>query len=540
MSTRRTAIVRSIAALTLTVAAALVPVAASQPALALENGLARTPPMGFNNWNAVRCNVNEAFMKKIADFIHTRVIEGRTLQQRGYTYVNIDDCWALPNRDANGNLAVNRSKFPSGIDGLANYVHAQGLKLGVYADSGSRTCDVNGFPGSFGHERADALQWARWKVDFMKYDNCNQPPDDTFEKTVARYTAMRDALLAAEQQTGQKILYSICQKGDRGISPFPWSPQVGNMWRTTSDIRPNWDRMKFIIGRNIPLAQWAKPGAWNDPDMLEIGNGTLTQTEERTQFSMWAIMAAPLLIGTDLTLASAADLSILSNSDVIAIDQDPLGRQGVQLSNNSGRRVLARPLANGDRAVALYNESDATATISTTASAIGMPSAPSYTLRDLWSKSSRTTTGTISASVPAHATVLYRVSRTGTPTNRYEAENATIFQGAAESQHAGYSGTGYVNYTNATGGYVQWTVTAASAGSTTLRIRYANGTTVNRPMNISVNGGPPVVVNFPGTGAWPTWATATTTATLNAGSNTVRATAITADGGPNVDYLEVG
>ncbi len=414
MRIRHTALVRSISALALIAVAAVAPVAASTPTYALENGLARTPPMGFNNWNAVRCNVNEAFMKRIADFIHTRVIDGRTLQQRGYSYVNIDDCWALPNRDGSGNLAVNRAKFPSGIDGMANYVHAQGLKLGVYADSGTRTCDRAGFPGSFGHERVDALQWARWKVDYMKYDNCNQPPGDNMQKTVARYTAMRDALLAAERQTGQKILYSICQKGDMRISPFPWSPEVGNIWRTTSDIRPNWDRLKFLIGRNIPLHQWAKPGAFNDPDMLEIGNGTLTQTEEQTQFSMWSIMAAPLLIGTDLTRASAADLAILANSDVIAIDQDTLGRQGREISNNGGRRVLSKELANGNRAVALYNETDATATISTTASAIGLGGSPSVTLHDLWTKASRTSTGTISASVPAHGTILYRVSRNQT------------------------------------------------------------------------------------------------------------------------------
>jgi len=537
---RRTALVRSAVATALVAAAVVVPVVFTGPAQALENGLARTPPMGFNNWNAVRCNVNEAFMKRTADFIHNRVIDGRTLQQRGYTYVNIDDCWALPNRDASGNLVVNRAKFPSGIDGMAAYVHAQGLKLGIYADSGSRTCDRAGFPGSFGHERVDALQWARWKVDLMKYDNCNQPPGDNLQKTVARYTAMRDALLDAERQTGQKILYSICQKGDNGISPFPWSPDVGNMWRTTSDIRPNWDRLKFIINRNIPLAQWAKPGAWNDPDMLEIGNGTLTQTEEQTQFSMWAIMAAPLLIGTDLTTASAADLAILSNSDVIAVDQDPLGRQGVQLSNNGGRRVLSRPLANGDRAVALYNESDATATISTSASAIGLTGSPSYTLFDLWTKSRRTTTGTISASVPAHATVMYRVSPGGAPGNRHEAENAVVGQGIVESTHAGFSGSGFVNYNNVAGSFVEWTnVTAAQAGTVTLRIRYANGTTVNRPMDISVNGGPPVPVDFGATGAWPTWATATITVTLNAGANTIRATATTANGGPNVDYLEV-
>jgi alpha-galactosidase len=367
--------------------------------------------MGFNNWNAVRCNVNEAFMKKTADFINTRQINGKTLQERGYTYVNIDDCWAMPKRDASGNLVVNKQKFPSGIDGMASYVHGKGLKLGIYGDSGTRTCDrVGGFPGSLGFEEKDALLWATWKVDLMKYDNCYPPANDNLEKTRARYTKMRDALAAAEKQTGQKILYSLCQKGDHGITPFPWSPEVGNIWRTTSDIRPNWDRLKWIIGKNIPLAKWAKPGAFNDPDMLEIGNGTLTQTEEQTQFSMWAIMAAPLFIGTDLTKASEADLQILANSDVITIDQDPLGKQGVQIANNGGLRVLSKELANGDRAVALYNESDSAATISTTAKAVGLPAAASYKIMDLWAHSSRTSTdGVIAAKVPAHGTVLYRV-----------------------------------------------------------------------------------------------------------------------------------
>ncbi|TWP47512.1 alpha-galactosidase [Lentzea tibetensis] len=385
----------------------------ASPASALENGLARTPPMGFNNWNAVRCNVNEAFMKKTADFIHTRKINGKTLQELGYSYINIDDCWALPKRAADGNLVVNKEKFPSGIDGMASYVHAQGLKLGVYADSGSRTCDKAGFPGSFGFEKIDALQWAKWKVDLMKYDNCNQPADDNFDRTVARYKAMGDALLAAEKQTGQKILYSICQKGDRGISPFPWSPEVGNIWRTTSDIRPNWARVKQLTAKNIPLHKYAKPGAFNDPDMLEIGNGELTQTEEQTQMSMWSIMASPLLIGTDLTKASEADLQILANPDAIAVNQDPLGKQGEQVSNKGGLRVLSKPLKNGDTAIALYNETDAAATISTNAAQAGLLSVARYEVTDLWTKKVTTTSGTISAKVPAHGTVLYRVRAVG-------------------------------------------------------------------------------------------------------------------------------
>ncbi len=383
------------------------------PAQAADNGLARTPPMGFNNWNAVRCNVDQAFMRKTADFIHSRKINGKTLQQRGYSYINIDDCWALPTRASDGNLVVDRSKFPDGIDGMADYVHAQGLKLGIYADSGSRTCDKKGFPGSFGFEKIDALQWARWKVDLMKYDNCNQPADDNYERTVARYTAMGDALLAAGRETGQKILYSICQKGDRGISPFPWSPEVGNIWRTTSDIRPNWARVKLLTSKNIPLHKWAKPGAFNDPDMLEIGNGELTQTEEQTQMSMWSIMASPLLIGTDLTKASEADLAIFANDDAIAVNQDPLGKQGEQVSNKNGLRVLSKPLANGDTAIALYNETDAAATITTNTREAGIMSIARYEVKDLWSKKVTYTSGTISAKVPAHGTAFFRVKSVG-------------------------------------------------------------------------------------------------------------------------------
>ncbi|HEU4422880.1 MAG TPA: CBM35 domain-containing protein, partial [Pilimelia sp.] len=219
--------------------------------------------------------------------------------------------------------------------------------------------------------------------------------------------------------------------------------------------------------------------------------------------------------------------------------QDPLGRQATIVSNAGGRWVLTKVMNDGSRAIALFNENGSTQTISTTASAIGLPGGSSYELFDLYSKARRTTTGSISASVPAHGIVMYRVTRSGGTGNRYEAENATISQGAVESQHAGYSGTGYVNTVNTAGPYVQWSVNVATAGSVTLRFRHANGTTVNRPLDVSVNGEPAMPVNFPGTGAWTSYATVTMTATLNAGANTIRATATTANGAPNLDYLEV-
>ena len=376
---------------------------------ALDNGLALTPPMGFNDWNAVGCGVTEAYIKQTADFLHTHLVDGRTLQQDGYTYVNIDDCWAQPRRDASGNLVPNPAKFPDGIAGTADYVHGLGLKLGLYNDSGTMTCSSHGFPGSFGHEAQDAMQFAKWGVDYLKDDNCKQAPgQDTRAATIKRYTDMSDGLAAARKATGQAIVFSLCQKGDNGIPTEDWSPSVGNLWRTTSDIHPNWARISSLIDKNIPLAPYARPGAWNDPDMLEVGNAGLSPTEAQSHFSMWAEMAAPLLIGTSLANASATTLMILGNTDVIAVDQDSLGVQGRQISDNGGLRVLAKPLAGGDVAVALFNETGSPATISTTAGAVGLGSG-SYQLTDLWSKKVTTSSGMISAMVPSHGTVLYRV-----------------------------------------------------------------------------------------------------------------------------------
>ncbi len=404
--------VRALTALAVVAGAVTGVVAHVTAASALANGLALTPPMGFNDWNAVGCGVSESFIKQTADFIHGHVLsDGKTLQQSGYQYVNIDDCWAQPTRDSHGNLVPNPSKFPDGISGTATYVHSLGLKLGLYNDSGTMTCSSHGFPGSFGHEAQDALQFAKWGVDYLKDDNCKQAAgQDTRAATIQRYTAMRDGLAAAQQKTGQAIVFSICQKGDNGINTEDWSPQVGNLWRTTSDVHPNWTRLDSIIDKNIPLAKFAGPGAWNDPDMLEIGNAGLSATEQRTQFSMWAEMAAPLLIGTKLASATTQTLDILGNSDVIAVDQDSLGVQGVQVSDKSGLRVLAKKLSGGDVAVAFFNETGSSAQISTSASAVGLGSASTYALRDLWAhKTTNTTSSSWTETVPSHGTVLIRV-----------------------------------------------------------------------------------------------------------------------------------
>jgi alpha-galactosidase len=364
------------------------------------DGLALTPPMGFNNWNSTHCRAdfNEQMVKGIAD-----IFVAKGLKDAGYEYVNLDDCWALPQRDGAGKLVPDPVRFPSGIKAVADYVHSKGLKFGIYTSAGTRTCDSTGFPGALGHEYSDARQFADWGVDYLKYDNCNNQGVDAKK----RYTTMRDALLA----TGRPIVYSICEWGQN--KPWEWAQDIGHLWRTTGDIKDSWASMVSIMKKNLPLAPYAKPGNWNDPDMLEVGNGGMTGTEYRTHFSMWSIMAAPLLIGSDLRKVTDETFDILGNREVIAVDQDPLGKQGTVLSSEGGRWVVAKEMADGSRAIALFNESGSAQRIATTARDAGLPEADGYTVRDLWQHKDHTTAGTISATVPAHGTVLLRVSADG-------------------------------------------------------------------------------------------------------------------------------
>ena len=375
--------------------------ATAPPAPALDDGLALTPPMGFNNWNSTHCRAefDEEMVKGIAD-----IFVDKGLKEAGYEYVNLDDCWALPARDANGKLVPDPVRFPGGIKAVADYVHAKGLKLGIYTSAGTKTCNSAGFPGALGHEYSDAQQFADWGVDYLKYDNCNNQGADA----KLRYTTMRDALKAASQTTGRPIVYSICEWGEN--KPWEWAADVGHLWRTTGDISDNWGSMLAIMKRNLPLAQYAGPGHWNDPDMLEVGNGGMTDTEYRTHFSMWSIMAAPLLIGSDLRSVPEETFDILGNREVIAVDQDPLGKQGTVVSSEGGRWVVAKEMKDGSRAVALFNETGSPQRVATTAKAVGLPEADAYTLRDLWQHRSYNTAGAISATVPAHGTVLVRVS----------------------------------------------------------------------------------------------------------------------------------
>ncbi|MEY9927438.1 alpha-galactosidase [Catenulispora sp. GP43] len=420
--------IRSILLAVALVAAPLTGIGATAPpASALANGLALTPPMGWNDWNAFGCAVSAQLVEQTTDKL---VSSG--LAADGYNYVNIDDCWMAPNRDSAGNLVPDPVKFPDGIKAVADYVHAKGLKLGIYETAGTNTCA--GFPGSLGHETQDANTFAAWGVDYLKYDNCNNQGVPSQQ----RYRAMGTALAA----TGRPIVYSLCSWGTEDVAS--WGGSVGNLWRTTGDISAGYGSMLSNFHTNVALAADAGPGAWNDPDMLEVGNG-MSAVEDQTEFTLWAEMAAPLISGTDLRTASANTLRILGNRQVIAVDQDALGRQGTEISSSGGLDVLAKPLSDGSVSVVLFNENAAPATISTTAAAAGLAAGAKggYSLQDLWTGRSTVSGGVISAAVPGHAAVMYKV----TPAKHTLPPSTTLLT-TLPSVGAGQSGTAYSYFTN--------------------------------------------------------------------------------------------
>jgi alpha-galactosidase len=272
--------------------------------------------MGWNSWNYFACNINEEVIKKTAD-----ILVDSGLAALGYNYVNIDDCWQTE-RDDNGKIVPDPVAFPSGMKALADYVHSKGLKFGLYSDAGHQTCA--GRPGSHGYEDNDAQSYAEWGVDYLKYDNCFN--DGTSPKV--RYPKMRDALL----KSGRDIFFSMCEWGVE--DPAKWATPVGNSWRTTQDISDNWDSFLEILDLQYGLEKYSGPGGWNDPDMLEVGNGGMTDREYEAHFSLWALLKAPLLIGCDLTNMSEATRRLLGNTELIAINQDPLGKQGRRIQRN--------------------------------------------------------------------------------------------------------------------------------------------------------------------------------------------------------------
>jgi alpha-galactosidase len=370
------------------------------------NSLAQTPPMGWNSWNKFACNVSEDLIKSVADAIATN-----GMKDAGYQYVVIDDCWQV-SRDENGFIVADVQRFPSGIKALADYVHAKGLKFGIYSDAGTKTCA--GRPGSMGHEYQDALQYARWGVDYLKYDWCNTGKRSAEEA----YSTMSDALLA----TGRPIVFSMCEWGT--AKPWLWANGVGNLWRTTGDISDTWSSKKKwpdgsccqlgftdILDLQVGLETFAGPGHWNDPDMMEVGNGGMTIPEYRAHFSFWALLAAPLISGNDVRSMAPEIKEILNNAEVIAINQDKLGREGHRVAKSGDLEAWAKVLSDGSRAVILLNRGTAESDVRVAWEQIGYPKTVPARVRDLWAHQDvGSFTGSYSAKVGAHSVVMVKVT----------------------------------------------------------------------------------------------------------------------------------
>jgi alpha-galactosidase len=352
--------------------------------------LARTPPMGWNSWNHFACKVTEADVRAAAD-----AIASNGMKDAGYIFVNIDDCWQ-GTRDANGIIQFNE-KFHD-MKALADYVHGKGLKLGIYSSPGPKTCA--GFEGSFGHEEQDAQTYAQWGIDYLKYDYCSFKGDVPAQ--IAAYKKMHDALVKA----GRPIVFSLCQYGMDRV--WTWGPSVGgNLWRTTDDISDNYDSMSYIGFGQSGLERFAGPGHWNDPDMLEVGNGKMDADEYRTHMSLWCLLAAPLLAGNDLSKMTPETLATLTNPEVIALDQDPAGIQGRRVAQEGPLEVWVKPLADGSKGVGLFNRGESVMPVTAYFRDIGV--GESAAIRDLWArKDLGRFHGSFTAEVPKHGAVLIK------------------------------------------------------------------------------------------------------------------------------------
>jgi len=357
------------------------------------DGLAKTPPMGWNSWNKFRDQVSDQLVRQVADAM---VRNG--MKDAGYLYVNIDDTWEA-GRDGQGNIRTNE-RFPD-IKALADYIHGKGLKMGIYSSPGPKTCA--GYEGSYQHEEQDAKTYAAWGVDYLKYDWCSANQVYDYHSMPAVYAKMGLAL----ENSGRPIVFSLCQYGV--VKVQQWGANAGgNLWRTTGDIRDTWRSMSGIgFDQQAGLESAAGSGHWNDPDMLEIGNGGMTDTEYRTHMSLWSILAAPLLAGNDLRNVPPNILDILTNREVIAIDQDPLGKQGKRVARNGDLEVWARPLAGGSWAVGLFNRGDAPAKVTFHAADLGLSRITA--IRDLWEHANQKAAAEYSAEVPSHGVAMFKV-----------------------------------------------------------------------------------------------------------------------------------
>jgi alpha-galactosidase len=371
---------------------ALYPSLLAQSVAASPNhALASTPPMGWNSWNKFACDVSEKLIRETADAM---VSSG--MKAAGYQYVNIDDCWQV-SRASDGTIVADAERFPSGIKALADYVHSKGLKLGIYTDAGRLTCQKR--PGSYQHEIQDINTYAARGVDYVKIDWCSSEGLDP----EVQYAKFGQAIAHASRP----IVFSICNWGVK--APWRWGAGTGgNLWRTTGDINDTYDRMSVIGFSQNGLDKFAGPGHWNDPDMLEVGNGGMNRDEYRTHMALWAILAAPLLAGNDLRSMPAETKDMLTNPDVIAVDQDPKGEQGSRVSEEGWLETWVRPLADGSYAVGLFNRTEAPIKMSFDLKTIGLPHASR--IRDLWEhKEVSADQGAYTAEVPGHGVAFLQV-----------------------------------------------------------------------------------------------------------------------------------
>jgi hypothetical protein len=549
------------------------------PAAAATNGLSLKPAMGWSSWSFVRRNPTEAVMKAQAD-----AMASSGLSDHGFVYINLDDFWQKCDSngfvvDGNGRWTVDTAKFPDGIKAVADYVHSKGLKFGFYVTPGiaknavTKNTPILGTsyhakdiadtskteknyncknmyyidyskPGAQPFINSWAQEFADWGVDYLKIDGVGSAD-------IPDVQAWATALKA----TGRPINYAL--SNNLPIANANTWRSLANSWRTQGDVEcycgpgPNgsgypltdWSHVSSRFGTAASWQQYGGPGNWNDLDSIEIGNGDqagLNADQRRAQLTLWSMAGAPLLLGTDLTHLNSTDMAMLTNDRVLGVDQD--GYAAPRIVNSGSNQVFAKHEDSGAYVVALFNTgTSGNSTVSVNWSQVGFSGSGDVT--DLWSG---THTGTVANSYsatlrPGEARLIRVVPASGAVV-RYQAENATASTGSTtDSNHLGFSGTGFVNTPNASGASVRWTVDSASGGSTRLVFRYSNNTGADRPLDISVNG---TVVSagrsFPTTANWDTWSTVSLTVPLDAGSNTVQVTATSAGGAPNLDALDVG
>jgi hypothetical protein len=555
---------------------------ASEPAAsASDNGQSIRPAMGWSSWSFVRRTPTEAKIKAQAD-----AMVGSGLNTHGFVYVNVDDFYQKCDSngfvvDSYGRWAVDTAKFPSGMKALGDYIHAKGLKFGLYVTPGiaknavTANTPVQGTsyhakdiadtskteknyncknmyyldyskPGAQQFVNSWARLFASWGVDYLKIDGVGSAdiPDVQSWDTALR-------------ASGRPINFAL--SNNLPIADAATWKKLANSWRTQGDVEcycgpgdngtgyplTDWSHVSSRFGTAASWQQYAGQGGWNDLDSLELGNGDqagLTADQRRSMFTLWAMAASPLLLGTDLTHLDATDKAMLTNDRLIGVDQD--GVAAGRVINSGNQQVWRKKEANGDYVVALFNTgTSGNQTVSVNWSQVGFSGSADVT--DLWSGSHvGTVSGSYSATLRPGETRLIRARPSSSTGSRYEAENGTYSAGSTvDSNHAGFSGTGFVNTPNAAGSYVEWTVNAAQAANATINIAYANGQasgqTVDRPADVTVNGTDVKTgQSFPGTTNWDTWGTVSLTVPLNAGANTIRLTATTANGAPNLDYLD--